>query len=65
MAVIFRVTVIKKFGRLASGMWVELYYQNSEAIPMVKDIMDALNNKYGAGTVTGSISKSDLRIEKL
>ncbi|MDY3317136.1 hypothetical protein [Riemerella anatipestifer] len=65
MAVLWRVTVKKKYGTVASGMWIELLFQNNSQIPMQEDIRNALNAKYGKNTLNGTIPREFLEIVKL
>ncbi|MDO5615413.1 MAG: hypothetical protein Q4G16_04425 [Cruoricaptor ignavus] len=65
MAVMYKVTVKKKIGKLASGMWVEFVFDNNSKKPTQMDIIRAFNEKYGPNTLTGTISSTYIDIVKL
>ena len=62
MKALYRVTINRKINKLVPGMWVEII---SNVKPFPKDIVNAFNQKYGAGTVSGTIASYALDIVKV
>lgn len=58
---LWRVSITRKVGVLASGMWVEILSHNK---PMFKDISEAIKQKYGI-QLHGTIPSEALSIVKL
>ena len=48
---LWRVTAKKSVtSKIASGMWVEIGVSNTSRKPNQKEVIEAINAKYGAGT---------------
>lgn len=63
---LWRVTAKRSFtSKIASGMWVEIMVANNSRQPTQKEIIDAINAKYGIGTATPGLSLSNFDIVKL
>lgn len=63
---LWRVTAKKSVtSKIASGMWVEIVISNTNRKPNQKEVIDAINTKYGAGTAMPGLSLSNFDIVKL
>lgn len=63
---LWRVTAKKNATtKIASGMWVEIVVSNTSRQPTQKEVIDALNAKYGVGTAMPGLSLSNFDIVKL
>lgn len=63
---LWRVTAKKSVTtKIASGMWVEIVVSNTSRQPTQKEIIEALNAKYGAGTAKPGLSLLNFDIVKL
>lgn len=65
---LWRVTAKRQVSvKVAAGMWVEIVVSNTNRKPLQKEIINALNAKYGEGTApTGlSIGSNNFDIVKL
>lgn len=57
---LWRVTAKRQvYSKIASGMWVEIIISNSSRKPTQNEIINALNEKYGAGTAPTGLSISN------
>lgn len=61
---LYKVTAKKEFGKLAKGMSVEIIIRNASRSPTQREIIEAVNQKYGANTVRSGISLSNIEIVK-
>lgn len=63
---LWRVTAKKSVtSKIASGMWVEIVVSNTNRKPNQKEVIEAINAKYGAGTAMPGLSLSNFDIVKL
>jgi hypothetical protein len=60
----YKVTAIKDYGKLAKGMFVEIVIRNASRTPTQKEILEAINQKYGANTAPNGLSLSNFMISK-
>lgn len=63
-AYFWKVTATKSFTRLAAGMWVDIIIQNATRKPIQREVIEAFNEKYGAGTAPNGISLSNFEMVK-
>lgn len=61
---LYTATAKKQSGKLAIGMFVEIVISNTTRKPTQKEVLDAINQKYGAGTATNGTSLSNFEIQK-
>lgn len=54
----YKVTSKKEYGKLAKGMFVEIVIRNTSRPPNQKEIIEAINQKYGEKTIANGISLS-------
>jgi len=62
---IYQVTAQKAYGRLAKGMQVEIIIRNASRPPNQREVITALNQKYGAGTALNGLSLQLFEVKKL
>ncbi len=62
---LYKVTAKKEYGKLAKGMFVEIVIRNASRLPNQKEILEAINQKYGDKTVGNGCSLSNFDIVKL
>lgn len=61
---LYKVTAKKAYGKLAKGMSVEIIIRNASRSPSQREIIDAINQKYGANTAINGLSLSNFEIIK-
>lgn len=62
---VYQVIAKKVYGKLAIGMNVEIIIRNASRPPSQREIIDAINQKYGPNTALNGISLSNFDIRKL
>lgn len=55
---LWKVTAKKENAKLAKGMFVEIVIRNASRQPNQKEVLEAINNKYGEKTVSNGSSMS-------
>lgn len=60
----YKVAAIKDHGKLAIGMFIEVVTRNASRTPTQKEILDAINLKYGANTTPNGLSLNNFMISK-
>ena len=55
---LYKVISKKEYGKLAKGMFVEIVIRNTSRPPNQKEIIEAINQKYGDKTAVNGISLS-------
>lgn len=61
---LYKVTAKKEYGKLAKGMFVEIVIQNASRPPSQKEVIEAINKKYGDKTAVNGLSLSNFDIAK-
>lgn len=61
---LYKVTAVKAYGKLAKGMAVEIVIRNASRPPSQREVIDAINQKYGSGTAVNGLSLSNFSIVK-
>lgn len=65
-AYLWRVTAKRAAtSKIAVGIWVEIVVNNSSRKPIQKEVIDALNAKYGAGTALNGLSLTNFDMVKV
>ena len=62
---LYKVTAKKEYGKLAKGMWVEIVIRNASRPPNQREVIDAINQKYGTNTAVNGLSLTNFDIVKL
>ncbi|MFV0176506.1 peptidase [Empedobacter falsenii] len=62
---LYKVTAKKKYGKLAKGMSVEIVISNASRKPNQREVIDAINQKYGTNTAVNGLSLTNFDIVKL
>ncbi|HAD79384.1 peptidase [Empedobacter sp. GD03739] len=62
---VYQVIAKKVYGKLAIGMNVEIIIRNASRPPSQREIIDAINQKYGPNTAVNGLSLSNFDIRKL
>lgn len=63
---LWRVTAKRNVGNsISSGMWVEIVVKNNSRKPIQKEVIDALNAKYGPKTALPGLAMINFEMEKL
>ncbi|MFV0174753.1 peptidase [Empedobacter falsenii] len=62
---LYKVTAKKEYGKLAKGMWVEIVIRNASRPPNQREVIDAVNQKYGPNTAVNGLSLSNFEIVKI
>ena len=62
---LWRVVAVKDTAKLAKGMSVEIVIRNTSRKPNQKEVLEAFNQRYGAGTVPNGTSLTNFQIEKI
>lgn len=55
---LWKVTSKKENAKLAKGMFVEIVIRNASREPNQKEVIEAINNKYGEKTALNGLSMS-------
>lgn len=55
---LWKVTAKKENAKLAKGMFVEIVIRNASREPNQKEVLEAINNKYGEKTAFHGLSMS-------
>lgn len=53
---LWKVTAKKEYAKLAKGMFVEIVIKNASRQPNQKEVLEAINIKYGAKTASNGLS---------
>lgn len=61
---LYKVTAKKEYGKLAKGMFVEIIINNTNRFPSQKEVIEAVNQKYGDKTAANGLSLSNFEIMK-
>ncbi|WP_312090133.1 peptidase [Chryseobacterium sp.] len=61
---LYIATAKKEYGRLAKGMFVEIVIRNASRPPTQKEVIEAINKKYGEKTAVNGLSLSNFDIVK-
>ncbi|UOE37766.1 peptidase [Chryseobacterium oryzae] len=61
---LYIATAKKQYGKLAKGMFVEIIIRNASRPPIQKEVLDAINKKYGDKTAVNGLSISNFDIVK-
>lgn len=61
---LYKVIAIKDYGKLAKGMNVEIIIRNASRPPSQREVIEAINQKYGANTAVNGLSLSNFDILK-
>lgn len=61
---LYIATAKKEYGRLAKGMFVEIVIRNASRPPTQKEVVEAINKKYGDKTAVNGLSLSNFDIVK-
>ena len=61
---LYKVTVKKEYGKLAKGMFVEIVITNASRPPNQKEVIEAVNIKYGDKTAVNGLSLTNFEIVK-
>ena len=62
---LWRVVAVKDTAKLAKGMSVENVIRNASRKPNQKEVLEAFNQRYGAGTAPNGTSLTNFQIEKI
>ena len=62
---LWRVVAVKDTTKLAKGMSVEIVIRNTNRKPNQKEVLEAFNQRYGAGTAPNGTSLTNFHIEKV
>ena len=62
---LWRVVAVKDTAKLAKGMSVEIVIRNASRKPNQKEVLEAFNQRYGAGTAPNGTSLTNFQIEKV
>ncbi|MFV0158264.1 peptidase [Empedobacter falsenii] len=62
---LYKVSAKKEYGKLAKGMSVEIVIRNASRKPTQREVIDAVNQKYGANTAVNGLSLTNFDIVKL
>lgn len=62
---LWRVVAVKDTAKLVKGMSVEIVIRNASRKPNQKEILEAFNQRFGAGTVPNGTSLTNFQIEKV
>lgn len=62
---LWRVVAVKDTAKLAKGMSVEIVIRNASRKPNQKEILEAFNQRFGAGTAPNGTSLTNFQIEKV
>ena len=62
---VYQVIAKKVYGKLAIGMNVEIIIRNASRPPSQREIIDAINQKYGPNTAVNGLSLSNFEVRKL
>lgn len=63
---LWRVTAKRNVGsKIAQGMWVEIVISNIPRQPNQKEVINAINAKYGAGTAPPGLAMTNFEMVKL
>ncbi|MFC0343465.1 peptidase [Epilithonimonas hispanica] len=61
---LYIATAKKQYGKLAKGMFVEITIRNASRPPTQKEVLEAINEKYGDKTAVNGLSLSNFDIAK-
>lgn len=61
---LYKVTAKKEYGKLAKGVFVEIVITNASRPPHQKEVIDAINKKYGEKTAVNGLSLSNFDVVK-
>ncbi len=64
-AYLWRVVAVKDTAKLAKGMSVEIVIRNASRKPNQKEVLEAFNQRFGAGTAPNGTSLTNFQIEKV
>ena len=62
---LYKGTAKKEYGKLEKGMSVEIIIRNASRPPSQREVIDAINQKYGTNTAVNGLSLSNFEIRKL
>lgn len=62
---LWRVVAVKDTAKLAKGMSVEIVIRNTSRKPNQKEVLEAFNQRFGAGTAPNGTSLTNFQIEKV
>ena len=62
---LWSVVAVKDTTKLAKGMSVEIVIRNTNRKPNQKEVLEAFNQRYGAGTAPNGTSLTNFQIEKV
>jgi hypothetical protein len=62
---LWRVVAVKDTAKLAKGMSVEIVIRNASRKPNQKEVLEAFNQRFGAGTAPNGTSLTNFQIEKV
>ena len=62
---VYQVIAKKAYGKLAKGMNVEIVIRNATRPPNQREVIDAINQKYGPNTSVNGLSLSNFEVRKL
>ena len=61
---LYKIIAKKDYGKLAKGMNVEIVIRNASRPPSQREVIEAINQKYGANTAVNGLSLSNFDILK-
>ena len=62
---LWSVVAVKDTAKLAKGMSVEIVIRNASRKPNQKEVLEAFNQRFGAGTAPNGTSLTNFQIEKV
>lgn len=62
---LWKVVAVKDTAKLAKGMSVEIVIRNASRKPNQKEVLEAFNQRFGAGTAPNGTSLTNFQIEKV
>ena len=62
---LYKVTAKKDYGKLAKGMFVEIVIRNTNRKPTQREVIEAINLKYGDKTAVNGLSMTNFEIVEL